>query len=156
MSYQKLQGGRLLSVIPSDTINIVSPSNAKLSGTTTAATSGKLTDSSASFSPLTVQIGDIVRNETDGAVATVTAVDSATVLSLSANIIGNSKSYRIFSKDGDKGAVFYVGSGGDITVESVGGDVVQLAGVATGSFVPVKVNKIYSTGLTADSIVAIW
>lgn len=69
------------------------------SGTTTASTANKLTESGQDFLT-TVSIGDIVWNTTDGTTATVTAVDSNTVLSLSANVVPTSKAYTIYSKNG--------------------------------------------------------
>jgi hypothetical protein len=69
------------------------------SGTTTASTANKLTESGQDFLT-TVSVGDIVWNTTDGTTATVTAVDSNTVLSLSANVVPTSKAYTIYSKNG--------------------------------------------------------
>lgn len=66
------------------------------SGTTTATTTNKLTDSSATFITNNVQVGDIVHNSTDDTYTTVTAVDSETVLSVGTGV-PISKAYFIHS-----------------------------------------------------------
>ena len=66
------------------------------SGTTSATTANKLTEAGQNFLT-TVKVGDIVQNTTDTISATVTAVDSNTVLSLSADIIPTAKAYTIYS-----------------------------------------------------------
>lgn len=65
------------------------------SGVTTATTADKLTDTTEDFIASGVQVGDAVYNETDGTFALVTAVDSATVLSLSADIMATTETYSI-------------------------------------------------------------
>lgn len=67
----------------------------KSTGTNTTVTANKLTDSAANFTSEGVDVGDEVWNSTDNLFAFVTAVDSATVLSLSADIFGASESYII-------------------------------------------------------------
>lgn len=64
------------------------------SGTTTATTAGKLEDSAQNFLT-TVKVGDIVLNTTDTTNAKVTAVDSDTVLSISADIFTITENYVI-------------------------------------------------------------
>lgn len=68
----------------------------KRSSTATGTTSNKLVDSGASFtSGTTVDVGDEVFNSTDSTYAYVTAVDSATQLSLSADIMVSGEAYTI-------------------------------------------------------------
>lgn len=50
----------------------------------------------------------------------------------------------------------YVGSAGNIAVETASNDVVTLSNVVAGSVLPVSVRKVMSTGTTASSIVALW
>lgn len=64
------------------------------SGTTDGTTSNKLVDSSQNF-VTTVTVGMPVHNTTDDTYATVTAVDSNTVLSLSADIMTTGENYQI-------------------------------------------------------------
>lgn len=66
------------------------------SGTTTATTANKLTQSGQNFLT-TVKVGDIVNNTTDSVSAVVTAVDSDTVLSISADVVPTAKAFVIYS-----------------------------------------------------------
>ena len=56
----------------------------------------------------------------------------------------------------NNGCVLYVGGAGDLTVDTVGGDAVTFVAVPAGSFIPVQVTRVYSTGTSATSIVALW
>ena len=91
MAYQKLQVERALTVVPSDTINIPNVAGPSVSGTTDGAVPSKLVDSTAAFTSSLV--GFIVYNTTDGTSAVVRSVDSATVLTISANIMAASEDY---------------------------------------------------------------
>ena len=64
------------------------------SGTTTSTTANKLVDSGANFTA-TVTIGDKVINQVDGQTALVSAIDSATVLALDADIMLTGEAYTI-------------------------------------------------------------
>lgn len=74
----------------------------KLSSTCTATTSNKLTDSAGSFVTNLIAVGDIIKNTTTGKYALVTAVDSATALSVSADIFLDTNAYTIYSGLGYK------------------------------------------------------
>jgi len=65
------------------------------SSTTTGTTANKLVDTSVNFTTLGVISGCVVRNTKDNTIATVTAVDSATVLSLSKDIMVSGEAYYI-------------------------------------------------------------
>lgn len=71
----------------------------KEDGTNTTATADKLIDSAATFTTNNVAIADVVANITQNKYASVTAVDSETQLSLSADIFpvaqGTGKSYSV-------------------------------------------------------------
>jgi hypothetical protein len=56
----------------------------------------------------------------------------------------------------NNGCVLYVGGAGDLTVDTVGGDAVTFVAVPAGSFIPVQVTRVYATGTSATSIVALW
>jgi hypothetical protein len=71
------------------------------SGTTTAGTTDKLTDSSATFVTDGVAIGDIVHNSTDDTYTTVSAIDSETVLTV-ATTVPDAKAYFIHSATASK------------------------------------------------------
>ena len=64
-------------------------------GTTTATTGDKLVDSSENFTTQGVRIGDRITNVTDTTYAVVTAVDSSTTLSVSADVFTSGEVYSI-------------------------------------------------------------
>ena len=153
MAYQKLQVGRALTVIASNSINIPNVAGPTVSGTTDGVTTNKLVDSAASFT--SNLLGYIVYNTTDDTVATVTAVDDAGTLSLSADIMASGENYTIYADD-NNGCVLYAGSGGNIRVLTVGGDDVTFVGLAPGAFVPVQVKRVFASGTGPSDIVALW
>lgn len=78
---------------------------AKKTSLATATTSNKLTDAAGAFTTaqtngVIVEVGDIVKNTTTGKFALVTAVDSATALSLSADIMADTNTYSIYPSIG--------------------------------------------------------
>jgi hypothetical protein len=56
----------------------------------------------------------------------------------------------------NNGCVLYVGGAGDLKVDTVGGDAVTFVAVPAGSFIPVQVTRVYASGTSATSIVALW
>lgn len=53
----------------------------------------------------------------------------------------------------------YVGSiagGATVTVITAGGSTITFAGLAAGTFIPVRVSRVKATGTLATSIVALW
>ena len=157
MAYQKLQAYRALAVIPSDTIDIPGVSGPLLSSTTDGVTADKLVDSAVDFGTNGVSSGDIVYNTTTATgVATVTAVDDANTLSLSADIMDSGQDYTIFVNSPNPGCVLYSGAGGDIKVRTAGGDDVTLAGTAAGAFLPLQVVRVFATPAPPAGIIAMW
>lgn len=57
---------------------------------------------------------------------------------------------------GNNGSVLYVGTKGNLKVMTVGGDEVTFTNIQDGSFIPVQVLKVFSTGTTASNIIALW
>lgn len=153
MAYQKLQVERALKVIPSNTINIPNVAGPTASGTTDGATANKLVDSTASFT--SNLLGYIVYNTTDSTVATVTAVDDAGTLSLSADIMDSGEDYTLYADD-NTGCVLYSGAGGDIKVLTAGNDEVTFNGTVAGSFIPVQVKRVFATPAPPAGIIALW
>jgi len=49
----------------------------------------------------------------------------------------------------------YVGVGGNVRVLTEGGDDVTFTNIPDGSFVPVHIKKVFATGTTASSIIAV-
>ncbi|MGA0398230.1 MAG: spike base protein, RCAP_Rcc01079 family [Ilumatobacteraceae bacterium] len=56
----------------------------------------------------------------------------------------------------DTSRALYVGAAGDVKVDMYGSGTVTFVGVTAGSVLPVRVDRVYSTGTTATSIVALW
>ena len=127
MAYQKLQPTQAADVILSDTINPIDPSRpANSEGTTVAPTvtnkltclsvatvlttgtidggptNDKLIDSTATFTTApAVEVGDTVINTVDDTLAVVVTVDSATQLTLDADIMDTgAEGYAIYSGQG--------------------------------------------------------
>lgn len=163
MGYQKLNGQSALAVNPSDNANIPTPSPI-VSSAATATTTSKLVDSAKDFEALRVFPGDIVYNTTDGTAATVVQVDSATTLSLNADIMASAESYVIYTASSQKtyapagnGCLLYTGDAdGNLKCKTAAGQDVTFVGLKAGSFLPVQVVKVYATDTTLTNIVAIW
>ena len=155
MASLKLQAQDALAVITSDSIDVPNPGTKTISSVTTATTATKLVDSAALFLTTDeVSVGDIIYNTTSGASTTVTAVDSATTLSMSADIMLTGQSYTIY-REGTKGCVLYVGVSGDLKVTTAGGGTVVLKSAPVG-WHPVNVTRVWATGTLATDIVAAW
>ena len=54
------------------------------------------------------------------------------------------------------GAVLYIGTGGDVKVDTVSGDTVTFKNLADGSVLAVQVKKVYNTGTDAADIIALY
>ena len=77
-----------------------------------------------------------------GRAASVTPSDTANVPSVSGGT--------------NNGCVLYVGSAGNLRVQTVGGDDVTFNNINTGAFIPVQIVRVYATGTTASNILALW
>jgi hypothetical protein len=156
MAYQKLQASRALVVHTSDTIDVPNPAGAGISSTTTGAAAGKLIDTTQDFIESGVKIGDIIYSG-GPIVATVTAVDSATQLSVT-TAVSTARAYTIYNAPNipNNGCVLYVGGAGDLNVVTSAGDEVVFTGVLAGSFIPVQITRVKATSTTATGIIALW
>lgn len=65
-------------------------------GTTTATTAGKLVDSGADFVTAGVEVGSVVANTTDSTYTYVTAIDSATTLSVANDIFTSGENFSVY------------------------------------------------------------
>ena len=157
MAIQTLQASRAISVIPNDNIVIPMPYVAA-SGNNALGPPDNLDDAAATFITDNVKVGDVVYRTDNSTIATVTSVTSETSLVLSSPIFGGvgTKPYIIYTAGNNNSCLIYVGVGGDVAIETSAGDQVTLVGLPTGSFVPVHLVKVMSTGTTATSIVALW
>lgn len=159
MAYQKLQAGLAVDVIPSDTVNIPVPNVAVSDIADVSVSSNKLIDSTVDFIELNVRIGDTVYNTSTTGIAKVVQVEDANTLVLSADIFSSaSQNYTVYSsgEHPNQGCVLYVGGDGDLAVVTSSGSEVTLVGIVAGSFIPVQVLRVKSTGTTATNIVALW
>lgn len=182
MAYPKItvNTGLAREIIASDTIPIPVPDLPVLSGTTTAATANKLVDVGADFS--NVSVGDIIYNTTDNTSATVTAIDTSTILSVSADIFTSPEDYEIFlgGPNGSsrinsaEGCLLYVGSSAvivqtaagtadpryvNIRVKTISGNSITFENFPVGNYLPIQIVQLYSTSTTAaarNTCVAIW
>ena len=161
MSVFKTTFSRALRAHPSDNANIAYPTIAE-SGTNTTATSLKLIDSAATFITQNVKTGDVVHNDTAGTAATVVSVDSQTQLTLNADIFTTTaQAYVVYvmspqTSMGNPGCFLYVGGTGNVSVVTLGGDIITFAGVPAGTTLPIQVVRLRSTGTTATLINALW
>lgn len=142
-----------------------------------------LIDAAGDFITKGVSVGDVVYNTTAETIATVTAVNNAVDITLSADIFGLSTTYddayviylagsplgnqRI---DSAEGCLLYVGSDEapaanspaapvDIKVKTVAGNDIIFYNFPVGEYLPVQVLQLYSTGTDLSArfnSVAIW
>lgn len=161
MSVFKTTFSRALRAHPSDNADIAYPNVIEV-GTSTTVTASKLIDSTGLFITNNVATGDVVHNDTLGTAATVVSVDSETQLTLNANIFtATAQAYVVYSMSaqtsmGNPGCFLYVGGTGNVSVVTIGGDIVTFNGVPAGTTLPIQVLKLRSTNTTATLINALW
>ena len=153
-NYQKLQVGTALNIYKSDNANIPF-ANVIVAGTSAASALNELEDDTVDFIALNVKVGDVVYNTTTGAAATVTGVTN-TILVLNANLFTSANNYILYAQNTKEACVLYIGTGGNLRVLTASGQDVVFANIVGGSFLPVQVLKVFSTGTTAADIVALW
>lgn len=157
MAYQKLQGLRAVNVYPQDGVPVPNPANLKAQGTNTGINVGFLIDAGADFIATGVKAGDVVQNTTTKASAVVLQVVTATGIFLSVDIFtATPAGYSIYGATISDGPVLFVGTGGDVAVETMGGDIVVFANVGSGTFLPVMVKEVRSSATTATDILGIF
>lgn len=155
-NYQKLQVGTALNIFKSDNANIPTPAvvTAGISGSVSV---NQLEDVTGQFVTLNVQTGDVVYNNTTGAVATVTRVIDEENLLLNADIfLASGDSFTIYAQNNKEACVLYIGTGGNLRVLTASGQDVLFTGVLGGTFLPVQVLKVFRTSTSADNFVALW
>lgn len=167
MAYQKLQAGKAWAVNKSDNTDIPNTGLNGVTGTTTAGSATHLIDAgrtgtdignlaTLNFLKAGIQIGMIIVNTTDGTQTTVKQVVNGTTILVAQNIFATTaKAYAIYGGTQD-GAVLYIGTTGTLKVTTVAGDDVTFTGIVSGSFFPVQVRKVWSTGTSASNIIALW
>lgn len=160
MAYQKLQQGRAINVIPSDDINIPSPSAVAAVGINES-TDDKIIDSTKDFTK-SVKVNDTIYNLTTNEISYVTeivAADELKVANSSLFTIGDE--YKIFSTVDvrTEPCVLYVGTSGaakTLKVLTADKDIVTLVAPAAGFVIPLQVLRVFDTGTDVTNIVALW
>ena len=156
MAYQKLQAGRALAVINSNSINIPDVGGPTVTSTMSQAPPSNVTlvDNTQDFTAMTGLVGStVIVNGT--AISRVESVTNATSIVLEDAILTTSQDYVIYFED-TNGCVLYAGSGGNIRVLTTGNDDVTFVGVAPGAFIPVQVKRVFASGTGPSDIVALW
>lgn len=154
------QASLAFKVIPSDTINIPQP-YVSASGTNNSVLPNSLEDTTADFLGVDTTIpqvlnGDTVYNETTNLVATVTKVGN-TILELSADIfLATPNEYTVYQGNPAPNAfLLYVGTTGDLSIQTSLDRAVILRNVGNASFIPIGVGRVNTLGTTASDIVAL-
>jgi allophanate hydrolase subunit 2 len=162
MAYEKLQGYLALEVLRSDVTNIPYQSVITASTTDGATLANNLVDSTKDFIALGVAAGDIVYNTTDSTSANVLNVTNETTILLDTDIMATGEAYTLYDASSTKnyqnannGCVLYVGTTGNLKVDTITGSTVTFKNMPVGFF-PVQVKKVYLTGTTATDIIALW
>jgi hypothetical protein len=57
---------------------------------------------------------------------------------------------------GETPSALWIGGGGDLRVTMMGGAVITYAAVPDGTWMPIRVRRVWSTGTTASDIVGVW
>tara|TARA_R100001530_G_scaffold60360_2_gene43605 strand:- start:1024 stop:1506 length:483 start_codon:yes stop_codon:yes gene_type:complete len=160
MAYQKLQVGKGLAVILSDTVKIPDPSTQVLSGTANFSVASTLTDVGTTFLTAGIQENAIVYNTTAGIAYYVTAITDDLNLALSPATTGGASDDYVIYNAPSNGNVLYVGGAGIVSVIMAGdkdsGVTTDFAGVPAGAFLPIQAVQVATTTTTATDIVALW
>ena len=167
MASQKTQGYQALNILTSDNANIPYPALLKAGQTNAVAAPvlNTMEDAIGGFETTNkVYAGDIVYFSVAAEAATVIKVISDTELLLNSNsgqaanqdyVIYQASSYMNL-QDANNGCVLYIGTAGDLTVDTIAGSENVLFKSVPVGFFPVQVKKVYNTGTSAKDIVALW
>ena len=157
MPYQKLQTSNAAIAYTSDTEDTINLRAVVESGTCGVGTTGTtIVDASATFVTNKVKRGDVVVNTTDGVASRVVSVTNETTLEvITTGLFASTEGYEVWQQS-TEAAVLYVGVGGDVKVRTAGGNDMTFVGVPTGTFMPVQVVRVFTTGTSATDIVALW
>jgi hypothetical protein len=146
MSVFKTTFSRALRAHPSDNADIAYP-NQIAGGTNTTSTAFKLINSAALYVTKNVKTGDVVHNDTAGTAANI--------------FTSTGQAYAVYAMSsqtsmGNPGCFLYVGGTGNVSVVTIGGDIITFNGVPAGTTLPIQVVKLRSTGTTATLVNALW
>ena len=163
MSVFKSQFARALRVIPSDYCNIPFPDKVVEGVCASVYQDSLITLPPINFIASNVAVGDIVYNITDGLAATVTNVVSENILELNYNAFPSvDAEFIIYAASpltsmGTQGCNLYASGelNAAVQVTTLGQDEVILP-IGETDVIPLQVVKVFATGTTANSIIALW
>ena len=160
-NFPQNQASFAINVIPSDTINIPQPYIVR-QGTNTSNIGATLIDAGGQFlgdgtKVAAIQEGDVVYNTTTGDIATVDSVNSDQQLNLSATIFtATPQNYQIYQSNPTPNSfLLYVGTGGDVSIETSAAAPVVLKNVGDASWIPVNTGRVNASNTTASDIIAL-
>lgn len=159
MSHNKLQGQRALAVVPNNDLDLIHPSNEPITQSGTNSTGNVYDYTNLTAADYEQVITGSTRIIVGGVEYKNVGIDwSAGFLKVTfgsnLGLVAVTEFYETL--DLNEGAVLYVGTGGNVAVETIGGDSITLTGVVSGSFLPIMVSKVKVTGTTASDIIALW
>lgn len=161
------QPSSAIPVVNSDTINIPKP-GIITSGTNTSGAATTLTDAGNNFlssvtNPNGYNIvgGDVVVSAA-GVICEIESVDSATQITLKAPGIA-AGTYDIYKgnyqvQGQSDGFTLFVGTGGPastLKIKTVSGEDVTMLNIPDSSFIPVQVQRVFTTGTTCSDIIGL-
>lgn len=159
MSYNKLQGQRALAVVPNNDLDLIYPSNEPITQSGTNSTGNVYDYTNLTAADYDQVITGSTRIIVGGVEHKNVGIDwSAGFLQITfasnLGLVAVTDFYETLYLN--EGAVLYVGTGGNVAVETIGGDSITLTGVVSGSFLPIMVRKVKVTGTSASDIIALW
>jgi hypothetical protein len=161
MAYQKLQQGRAINVIPSDDINIPSPSAVAAVGANQSTNPDYIENNDADFFK-SVKVNDTVYNTTSNQISYVVEIQSEKIVKIANPIFSSGDEYKIFSTVDvrTEPCVLYIGTTASVTktlrVLTADKDIVTLVAPAAGFVIPLQVLRVFETGTDITDIVALW
>jgi hypothetical protein len=84
------------------------------------------------------------------------ATQKLQVARAAAVVPSNTETIPSVSGGTNNGCVLYVGSTGNLRVQTAGGDDVTFVGLNAGSFIPVQVIQVFASGTSCVNIIALW
>jgi len=169
MSIAVIQPSRAIRIIANG-IEIPYPGNnftPVINPLTNTSSGSTVTNATVNFISLGVKVGDIVYDY-----STITAPPSAIVTGVSANTLSLSASiftfpnmfFAVYQSSGNNGVLqtptLYVGGFGGVVVETEGGELAFFGSINTGSFLPVKIRRVLTSGAggttTATNLIAVF
>lgn len=164
MSYNKLQGQRAADVTPRNLVDIIAPWNAPVVfgiGTNSSGDTYDFTGILAADWEDKWNIGWVIPLTTGGVTYTARQLSfnftsGYLQVTFDRNYSFLASGFWYTTLELNEGCVLYIGTGGNVSVETIEGDDVIFNGVVGGTFLPVLCRKVTASNTTASNIIAIW